>query len=113
MRKGVRMGKVDSRVIKTVKKFKSTVEKSYGIEDIILFGSFARGTNKGDSDIDLLVVVKKPVKKLVKKLLLEWHVSQHIDYPVDFISYTKEEFEKESSRITLANVALQEGIHIK
>lgn len=106
------MGKVDPKMIETVKKFKTKVEGAYGIEDIILFGSFARGTNKKNSDVDLLVVVRKPVKKLVRNLLLEWHVSQGIDYPVDFVSYTKKEFDKASSGITLARVALNEGIRI-
>lgn len=106
------MDKVNPEIRKTVKSFKDKVGKAYGIERMLLFGSSARGENRKDSDIDLLVVVKKPVKRLVSKLLLEWHVTQKIDYPVDFVSYTKEDFERESKGVTLARVALQEGIEI-
>ena len=44
-----------------VKRFKEEVANRYGIKRIILFGSAARGEMKKDSDIDLMVVVKKPV----------------------------------------------------
>jgi predicted nucleotidyltransferase len=106
------MGKVNPQLIKTIKGFKESVAKPYGIERIILFGSSARGEAKKDSDVDLLVVIRKPVKKLISKLLLEWHVSQGIDYPVDFLSYTKNEFEREAKGITLVSAALREGLEI-
>jgi predicted nucleotidyltransferase len=106
------MGKIEPQLINTVKNFKDKIKDKYGIKRIILFGSAARGEMKEGSDIDLLVVVKKPVKKLVSKLLLEWHVSQGIKRPVDFLGYTEKEFDKEAKQITLASVALKEGIEI-
>ncbi len=41
------------------KKFSNAVKNLFPVEKIILFGSYARGTNHKWSDIDLAVVVKK------------------------------------------------------
>ncbi|MCL4365122.1 nucleotidyltransferase domain-containing protein [Candidatus Marsarchaeota archaeon] len=86
------MSKVEPKIMNIVKRFKEKVANRYGIKRIILFGSAARGEMKKDSDIDLMVVVKKPVKRLIGNLSLEWHISQGIDYPVDFIGYTERDF---------------------
>ena len=36
------------------------------IEKVILYGSFARGTNDKDSDVDIMVIVKNELDKLLK-----------------------------------------------
>lgn len=43
-------------IIEIVKKYMEVISKSYKIEMIILFGSYAKGTNHKDSDIDVAVV---------------------------------------------------------
>ncbi len=106
------MGKVNSKTINEIKRFKDRVEGRYGIERMIFFGSSAVGAARPDSDIDLIIVVKKPIRKLVSKLLLEWHVSQGIKQPIDFIDYTEQEFIKASKGVTLVSQALKEGIEI-
>ena len=35
-----------------------------------------------------------------------------LDYPVDFICYAPDEFEKQRKRISLASTALKEGVRI-
>ncbi|MBA4410983.1 MAG: nucleotidyltransferase [Odoribacter sp.] len=42
--------------IKIAERYISLVGKKYKIENAILFGSFAKGTNHIDSDIDLAIV---------------------------------------------------------
>ena len=39
-------------------KFADAVRKKFDYKSIILFGSFAKGTNSSDSDIDIAVVFK-------------------------------------------------------
>lgn len=50
------MDKADA--IKIAERYISLVGKKYKIENAILFGSFAKGTNHTDSDIDLAIVFK-------------------------------------------------------
>ncbi len=44
--------------IKIAKRYISLIESRYEIVNVILFGSFAKGTNHSDSDIDLAIVFK-------------------------------------------------------
>jgi len=46
-----------------IDEFKEEIKKIYGnrLEEVILYGSWARGTSTGDSDIDLMVVLKGEV----------------------------------------------------
>ena len=48
-----------NEAINIAKKYIEEVSKKYVIENAILFGSFAKGTNRDDSDIDLAIVFKK------------------------------------------------------
>lgn len=50
------MDKADA--IKIAERYISLVGKKYKVENAILFGSFAKGTNHIDSDIDLAIVFK-------------------------------------------------------
>ena len=47
-----------SEAIKIAKRYLNTVSHRYQIESVILFGSFAKGTNHADSDIDLAIIFK-------------------------------------------------------
>lgn len=47
---------IDSKKVLTLKKIKETIKpilNSYGIKDIYLFGSYARGEANSQSDIDI------------------------------------------------------------
>jgi len=44
--------------IKIAKRYVDSIRKKYQIENAILFGSFAKGTNHPDSDIDIAIVFK-------------------------------------------------------
>ena len=60
---------------------------------VILFGSYAYGTPKSNSDIDFFILMEsqeKPVKRRinVSKLFLDR------DYPLDFIVYNPVEYQK-------------------
>jgi predicted nucleotidyltransferase len=46
------------QVLEKVKKYSDTVRQDFDVEKIILFGSFAKGTAREDSDIDVAVVVR-------------------------------------------------------
>ena len=48
--------------------FKATFSQKYGITKLGIFGSVARKENTEDSDIDIVVEVKKPSLKLMYEL---------------------------------------------
>ncbi|MCL4549271.1 MAG: nucleotidyltransferase domain-containing protein [Bacteroidetes bacterium] len=50
---------MDRKVIASVKRFAKEVRKEFPVKKIILFGSYANGTEREDSDIDVAVIVDK------------------------------------------------------
>lgn len=62
--------------IKVVKEFGNELLKKFGneIENIILFGSVAKGTDDEESDIDLLIVAKspKPMEKDIENFTYDY-----------------------------------------
>lgn len=49
---------VDINITDNVKKYIEEISKKFEIEAVYLFGSYAKGTNSEDSDIDVAVVLK-------------------------------------------------------
>lgn len=105
--KSDRMGeKID---LSEVEAFLRRINKKFRIKKAVIFGSSVRGDYGKYSDVDLIVVSDvfrelSPLKRPVN-LYPEWD----LDYPVDFICYTPEEFEKLSKRPSLVREALKEG----
>lgn len=48
-------------IISILKKELPRLKDEYGVERIVLYGSFAKGAQKKKSDIDILVDIKKPI----------------------------------------------------
>ena len=48
------------RILEILKVFKANNADKYGIESLALFGSFSRNAQKPDSDVDILVSLKRP-----------------------------------------------------
>jgi len=61
-------------------------------EKIILFGSYAKGTESRDSDIDLLIVKDKIESKIKETLKIRRSLKNFV-IPKDIILITKEDFE--------------------
>jgi len=99
-------------LVKKLKKFKEKINKKYGINKVILFGSRSGRNFREDSDVDLIIVGKfKGDKNLDRAplLYLEWDV----DLPVDFLCYTPSEFNNLKRKISIVREAIKEGIEIK
>jgi predicted nucleotidyltransferase len=82
---------------------------SYNPDQIILFGSRARGAAGPDSDVDLLVVL--PVSGSKRQKQVEMRVLLHdIRLPKDIIVATPEEVARQQNLVgTIIRPALQEG----
>ena len=49
---------VNQRVIETVKQYIMIIPKDFGVKKAYLFGSFAKGNEKEESDIDIALVLE-------------------------------------------------------
>lgn len=56
----LRMGLTKNNVIERLKRVKPILERKYGINELALFGSYARDEATDNSDIDILVKLKTP-----------------------------------------------------
>jgi len=56
-------------------------------ERIVLFGSYARGENKENSDIDILIIVKNlESERKITGLLYKELLKNNISIPIDFLA---------------------------
>jgi predicted nucleotidyltransferase len=101
-------------IIATIRRYLSELP-GVGIPVVsgVLYGSFARGEERADSDIDLLVI--SPVfdgakdDRLVDAL---WHMTWRVDARIEPIPVGAREFEEEDGS-PLIGIARQEGLVIK
>tara|TARA_Y100000310_G_scaffold345413_1_gene464718 strand:+ start:26698 stop:27015 length:318 start_codon:yes stop_codon:yes gene_type:complete len=96
-----------------IKSFAKDLEKDFKIKKLILFGSRATGKAKKDSDIDL-IIVSDDFKGMgfferTSRMYKYWP----FEIPVDFLCYTKKEFDKLKTRISVVKQAIDTGITIK
>ena len=100
-------------IIKKLKEFKKKVNKDLHIKKMFLFGSRARGDTPKWSDIDLVIVSDKFKNLKFRKRATKMYDYWDLEYPVDFLCYTPEEFNKLKKQITIIKEAVKEGIEIK
>lgn len=98
-------------------KYKSTITKTMKellkvgnpyLEEIILFGSCARGTTKLGSDIDLLCLTSKKLEERKDRLMFYNSIPIDTEVEVDLLIRTKELFESESD--WFLNIIKKEGV---
>jgi predicted nucleotidyltransferase len=77
--------KTIEEIEKIIKDNKAELNETYGLISIGIFGSFGRGEQNKDSDLDLLVEVRRPMG-FVKLIRLENHLSQLLDIKVDLVT---------------------------
>ena len=84
------------------------------VDRIYLFGSYAYGTPRKDSDLDLYVVLKDEVemRALDAGLQIRLAIARKKSMPVDIIAKKKEDFESRLDDITLERKVNRDGIRI-
>ncbi|MBI2582552.1 nucleotidyltransferase domain-containing protein [Candidatus Woesearchaeota archaeon] len=99
--------------IDKLKDFKKELSKEIRLDKVILFGSRARGKPTRYSDFDLILVSPSFRRKKSFQRGIGLYKYWHLNYPVDFLCYTPEEFNKLKKQITIVREAVKEGIEIK
>ena len=102
----------DIGLIKELAKFKRKLSSDIPLSKMILFGSTATGRAHRDSDIDLILVSEKFRGQKSFKRSIGFYKYWDLDYPVDFLCYTPEEFNKLKRQITIVSEAARKGIEI-
>jgi len=73
-----------------LKKYKSILLKHFDIDKLYLFGSFAKGTNTPNSDIDVAVVVNKLSGDYFTTTPLLWKLRRNVDLRIEPILFEKD-----------------------
>lgn len=99
---------VNQKVIDTVKQYVMIIPKEYGVKKAYLFGSFAKGSQKEESDIDIALVMEnmpdffyaqKQLMKLRRKIDLR--IEPHPIKEQDFNSLNPFAYEIEKTGIEI------------
>jgi predicted nucleotidyltransferase len=70
-------------VIEKLRIYKSIVSEHFDIAQVILFGSYAKGTQKDDSDIDVAIVVNSLNSDYFIYAPLLWKLRQKVDNRIE------------------------------
>lgn len=72
-------------VIAILREHEPILKKQYGIEKIGVFGSFARGDEHPDSDVDILVSFRKDEKTFENFMDCKFYLEELFDRKVDLV----------------------------
>ena len=73
---------IDINILKTIEKYIKEISKYYNIQGVYLFGSYAKGTNNEDSDIDIAIIVdseNNAFDLLVELMILTQNIDLRIE----------------------------------
>ena len=74
---------------------KELAKKGVHAERVILYGSFAKGTAKTHSDIDLVIISKDLEKwEPIERLQMLSRATLHVDAPLEVLGYTPKEIKE-------------------
>lgn len=73
---------IDIDILKSVEEYIKEISKHYNIQEVYLFGSYAKGTNHEDSDIDIAIIINSDnnVFDLMVELMM---LTQNIDLRIE------------------------------
>jgi len=72
--------------ISTLKEHEKFIRKKFGVKRIGIFGSFARGEEKEDSDLDVLVVFEEGQKTFDNYMDLKFYLEDLFGREVDLVT---------------------------
>ncbi len=97
----------------TLQKLTNTIVEAVHPEQLILFGSHARGDWNDDSDVDLLIVESDPFgegRSRQQEIVNVYNQLRWARFPIDILIYSREEFEYWRTEINhVVSAAVAEG----
>jgi predicted nucleotidyltransferase len=76
-------------VIKKLKKYKKLLSKQMKFDELILFGSYAKGTQSENSDVDVAVVLDETTGDYFSTRPLLWKISRIVDDRIEPVIFEK------------------------
>lgn len=73
-----------SEILSVIKSYETLLAERYGVRITGVFGSYARGTTRSDSDLDLLAEIVRPVS-LLELVGAELFLSDALGIQVDLV----------------------------
>jgi predicted nucleotidyltransferase len=90
-----RREKVMSQILPVIEQIVNLITSKVSPERIVLFGSYARGDNNENSDIDILIIIKNlKNERKITGLLYKELLTNNISIPVDFLAVDSEKYNK-------------------
>ena len=78
-------------------------------EQVILFGSYARGDAREDSDVDLMIIAPSDLPRFKRSRPL-YSLFQPYPFAMDLLVYTPEELERgKQSSVSFVSTVIREG----
>ena len=99
---------------KIIYQLKDRIVEATNPEKIILFGSYGRGTQTDDSDLDILVIVKESSEPRYKRARgIRKKIWGLISIPKDILVYTEKEIQDwENVPFSFVSNVISEGVTI-
>lgn len=96
------------QAIDVARKYIDFIKSKYDIQDVILFGSYAKGTHHEDSDIDIAIVIKK-VNDIIDTQIDLMKLRRKIDLRIEPHPFDIQDFNRTNP---VVNEILKFGINI-
>lgn len=109
------MGQKILKPQKIINQYTKNLEDKIKIDQVILFGSYAQGNQRHDSDLDIIILSsdfkKMPfIKRLEFLSLARKGLSARV--PMDIIGYTPEEYQKIDKQSVIMRSAKKQAVRI-
>lgn len=91
-----------------------SLKDAFPVESIYVFGSYARGDERPESDLDLLVVYSTPPEDVFEAAYqIRRHIHERLDIAVDVVVTTSDRFERRRHQNwTIEHTAQEEGVAV-
>lgn len=103
---------MDKELLEVLKKISERLKKEYNAQKVILYGSYARGEETEDSDIDLLMIAPTNERRF-ERIVKVYRLLDDFSYmPISPIVYTPEEVEQRKNNDAFIQTIFEEGIEL-
>lgn len=104
---------VKKTILTKLKRFKRLLEKDgLAVDKLLLYGSYARGTSRKDSDIDVCVISSTFGKNRLKEGFYLRHQAPKIDLRIEPVSFSLEDYRNNKVSPLLHRIR-KEAIEVK